>query len=169
MLTVKGQRVKTERSTSEHAFEERWAEALASVGLYSRHMADRNAGVPDRYIQGGRWIEFKSLFAARGKFSLGEGLTTEQHTTCKALAEAEDEVWYCALLESAKGRRFIFIPYHVIVSVNMRYGGCDFIVGANGLLVPPGEEWRGLDPTEWSHEYKGAKSIIPVIPKDWYK
>jgi hypothetical protein len=108
MLSVTQFKPKDKRST-EHAVEVAWAATWKDLGIYSRHMSDKIPGLPDRYIRGGHWVEFKSLWRVRGGFTYGEGLTTEQKRTCADLTRAGDQVFYCAQLDGWEhGKRYIF-------------------------------------------------------------
>ena len=85
---------KKPRIPRESAFEKTVCDAL---GLYSRHMSDRLAGVPDRYVAGGTWIEFK----VNGKPS------KEQQRTMERLVQAGDNVWVCTLKVGKDGSKII--------------------------------------------------------------
>ena len=77
MLTVKP-KAKAQSRTSERQFEKMFVDALKAHGIYSRHMADRIAGLPDRYLAGGTWVELKSVIAGKQILRAGEGLSPEQ-------------------------------------------------------------------------------------------
>jgi hypothetical protein len=75
-------------------------------------MSDAVAGLPDRYLPSGIWVEFKSLYRVRGGFTFGEGLSAEQWIQCEALALNGDKVFYCAQLDGWEhGKRYIFTPF----------------------------------------------------------
>ncbi len=93
--------------TSERAFEARIASELKARGVYSRHMADRFSGLPDRYIAGGRWVEFKSLKSPKA-FAF-QGLSDAQKAEMTRLAEAGDLVWYVALFQKDDGTKYMVI------------------------------------------------------------
>lgn len=140
MLQVKAFPRTRTRST-EHSFEKRFAAILKEMGFYSRHMSDHNAGVPDRYVQRGQWIEFKSLFKKRGLFALGEGLTPEQHRTMKDLNNAGDDVYYCALLDTGYGEKnVILMPYWRTDSPDSNYHPGDAPNWLNEYIFPNDKE-----------------------------
>jgi hypothetical protein len=111
MLKVADFKAKPTRST-ESAVEKAWAATWKKLGVYSRHMSDHVPGLPDRYIAGGNWVEFKSLFRVRGGFTYGEGLSPEQIRCCHALHQAGDNVFYCAQLDGWQcGKKYVFLPW----------------------------------------------------------
>src|SRR5258707_912783 len=87
MLGVK--KTEKKRRVSETHFEEQFAEAL---GLASWHMLNREAGWPDRYLGGGRWVELKVL----DRFGKDDGSFPEQRARMTALHNSGDAVFYCA-------------------------------------------------------------------------
>lgn len=114
MLTV--QKSGRTRST-ERAVEQAWARTWADLGIYSRHMSDAVPGLPDRYIAGGRWVEFKSLWRKKGGFTIGEGLSPEQRRTAAELLSAGDQVFYIAQLDGWEaGKRFIVLPMGFVLT-----------------------------------------------------
>lgn len=114
MLTVESRKPKARRST-ESSVEKLWAATWTEMGIYSRHMSDHVPGLPDRYLGQGRWVEFKSLWRARGNFMFGEGLSTEQIRTAKDLTAAGDQVFYCAQLDGwPRGKSYVFLRWGVI-------------------------------------------------------
>lgn len=101
---------KVTRST-EASFERRFADRLSEMGIYSRHMSDHVPGLPDRYVVGGVWIEFKSLYRAKSVFTCFEGMSPEQHRTAGDLVKAGDQVFWCALLATNDGKKIAFERY----------------------------------------------------------
>ena len=120
------------RRSTESAVEKAWAATWREMGIYSRHMADAVPGLPDRYIGGGKWVEFKSLYRVRGEFTYGEGLTAEQIRTCSDLTDAGDSVYYCAQLDGWEhGKRYLFVPFRDVrrlLGKGLRYEefGCSY-------------------------------------------
>lgn len=115
MLTVKQFKGSRTRST-EASVERAWAQTWKDLGVYSRHMSDHVPGLPDRYISGGRWVEFKSLWRARGGFTVGEGLSPEQWRTASDLLNAGDKVWYCAQLDGwSEGKCYLILPMEDVI------------------------------------------------------
>jgi len=152
MLSV-GQFKKKVRRTTEKAFEELFAEVLAEKGIYNRHMSDKFSGVPDRYVAGGKWIEFKSLEYARGVVTYGAGMSIEQVRVCGEMVAGEEEVWYCALVATNKGQFVIWCPMHIVLEQEDNSWNCyDEAHGDAG----------------WCWEYKGKETIRKLIPRDWH-
>lgn len=108
MLTVKSS-TKAQRRTSETQFEGMFVDALKRQGIYSRHMADRMAGVPDRYVGGGTWVELKSLVSGKQWVRAGEGLSVPQKRTMSELADAGDNVHYLALILLPSGKKVMIL------------------------------------------------------------
>lgn len=68
-------------------------------------------GVPDRYVSGGNWIEFKSILFSRA-VNLHKLLTPAQHVTCGLFATGGDKVFVCIVLVHEEGERFVlFMPW----------------------------------------------------------
>lgn len=110
MLSVGQFKPQAKRST-EAAVERLWAETWKQMGIYSRHMSDAIPGLPDRYIRGGRWVEFKSLYRKRGGFTHGEGMSPEQRRVAADLLNAGDKVWYIAQLDGwEEGKCYLMVP-----------------------------------------------------------
>lgn len=137
---------KRKRRVTEHSFEDAFAEVCLEKGVYTRHMSDKLAGLPDRYIGGGKWCELKSLEYARGGVPFRAGMTVEQVRVCHELSEAEEEVWYLALIHTGEVQWVIFVPYHVID-------------GRDGQFKMGGD---------WTHHYKGKETLRSLLPRDWY-
>lgn len=141
------------RRTTEKSFEDLVAEAWKERGIFSRHMSDKFSGVPDRYVASGKWVELKSLEYARGQVPYGAGMSKEQRIVCAELVEAEDEVWYMALITTNKGQFVIFQPMWI-------------------TLGEPGNVTDVFDTREaccpWHFPYDGKASIKKNTPKDWY-
>jgi hypothetical protein len=106
MLTV-DQFPKGRPPISEATFEAALARAIERLGGYSRHMNDAIPGLPDRYIQGGRWAELKSITFKRD-VAFGSGLEKEQKRQMTVLSDAGDEVFYVALVQHDVGEKFIW-------------------------------------------------------------
>lgn len=149
MLAVKDFK-KRVRRTTEKSFEDLVAAAWLEQGVWSRHMSDKFSGVPDRYVQGGRWVELKSLEYKRGQVPYGAGMTIEQVRVCGDLVAAGDEVWYMALITAAKGQYVIFQPMNITLS-------------------EPGNVTDVYDYREachpWHYPYDGKASIIANMPR----
>ncbi len=96
---------KGRKATTEKSFERSFSEKL---GVYSRHMSDAMPGLPDRYVPGGIWIEFKSIVFKRD-VAFGAGLTVEQEREMTRLSDGGDDVFYCALLQHENGCKMIWL------------------------------------------------------------
>jgi len=103
-LTVRD--VKAHRITSETAFEGNFSDALKAHGIWSRHMRDQSAGVPDRYLGAGRWVELKSFPCPVRGLPAGYRLEPEQRAVMRELVKAGDRVWYLALV-ALDGKKFL--------------------------------------------------------------
>lgn len=103
------------RST-ERSVERAWADTWEDMGIYSRHMSDAVPGLPDRYVRGGRWVEFKSLWRKRGGFTVGEGLSQEQWRTAADLLNAGDKVWLISQLDGwSEGKVYLMLPMEDVI------------------------------------------------------
>lgn len=115
MLKVQNFKTRARRST-ETAVEGAFAATWNLMGLYSRHMSDAVPGLPDRYLAGGIWVEFKSLYRVRGEFTYGEGLSPEQLVVGRELRLAGDRVYYCAQLDGwSRGKCYVFLPFGDVI------------------------------------------------------
>jgi hypothetical protein len=90
---------KQRRRSTEHRFEQRVANCLTEMGIWNYHACpDWSPGIPDRYLQGGRWIEFKSL-AYRDSFTWKYRIfPNEQGRKLEELWRAGDKPYVCILL-----------------------------------------------------------------------
>lgn len=148
MLSV-GQFKKKVRRTTEKSFEDLVAAAWLLKGVWSRHMSDKFSGVPDRYVEGGKWVELKSLEYARGQVPYGAGMSIEQIRVCSELVEHGEEVWYMALITTNKGQFVIFQPMNIALSQE------DNVTDV-------------FDTREaWHFPYDGTRSILNNMPADW--
>lgn len=102
MLTVNNN-LKRPRRVSETSFEGAFAKALLLCGAESWHMNMREKGWPDRYVQGGIWIEFKVL----DTLGSDDGTEKEQRTKMAELERSGDWVFYAARC----GNDVVFAPW----------------------------------------------------------
>ena len=91
--------------SSETSFEEAFSKALFACGWYNHHNAMREAGWPDRYVRGGRWVELKSL----NELGVNSGLSKDQVRIMNALTKGGDQCWY--LMKYQKS--VIMVPWTV--------------------------------------------------------
>ena len=112
-LSVNKDSRKPSKST-ESSQEKRVAAILADFGLFSYHTADRHTpGVPDRYIVGGSWIEFKVL-PCRGNrpVFLTRGFSPPQKNWLKNLHDKGDFTFGCVFVYPEMGEpRMVFRPW----------------------------------------------------------
>lgn len=141
------------RRTTEKSFEDLVAEVWHERGIFSRHMSDKFSGVPDRYVASGKWVELKSLEYARGQVPYGAGLSKEQRNVCNDLCNAEDEVWYMALITTNKGQFVVFMPMHIALE---QVDNVTDVHDTREACCP------------WHFPYDGKNSIRKNIPRDWY-
>ncbi len=82
-----------------------FARALAKTGQFSYHTAERfYLGIPDRYVAGGRWIEFKRVtWAGVRAVSPIRQFSGPQIRTLDKFTEAGDDCWVAILFQTANG------------------------------------------------------------------
>jgi hypothetical protein len=112
-------------------------------------MSDKFSGVPDRYVQGGKWVELKSLEYARGVVTYGAGMSIEQVRVCQELVDHQEEVWYMALVTTSRGQYVIWCPMWIVLEQEGNAFNCH-------------EANEG-----WVYKYDGQRSITQNIPRDW--
>lgn len=142
------------RRTSEKSFEDMFAECLTERGIYSRHMSDKFAGVFDRYVEGGRWVELKSLEYASGVVPYAAGMSVAQKRFGEDIVDkSEDEAWYLALIHVCTEQYVVMCPMNVVLS-------------------EPGNAWDCKHEAStgfgWCEKYKGKETLRDLIPRDWY-
>lgn len=147
-MRVKDFKAKLARST-EGSFEAKFASALSTKAIYSRHMSDRNSGVFDRYISSGIWVELKSIEKARGMIEAGEEMSPAQHAFAREMQE-HDECWYLAKVHVGKDAYICFMPYHVVQEYRRN------------------EKKVDVRKDDWCHPYKTMDDLSRLIPRDWY-
>ncbi len=90
---------RTPRKSSEAQFERKIAKLLTEAGCYSYHTSEKHYdGIPDRYVCGGRWIEFKQATVVRSitpmrLFSKGQIRQMDMFT------EHGDDCYVCILFQ----------------------------------------------------------------------
>lgn len=66
-LRVRNSRARSPRKSTEAQFERKIAKHLDTLGIFSYHVSEKSyMGIPDRYVCGGRWIEFKQAAVISG-------------------------------------------------------------------------------------------------------
>lgn len=109
-------------SITEHKFETTIAWYLRRQGLLNYHTTDRYiGGIPDRYIAGGNWLEFKRVVLPRvknplrGRCALMHGLSQRQMSFLNKWHKAGDKTWLAILVQSENFHQFptrcIIEPY----------------------------------------------------------
>lgn len=102
------------RAYTEANYEKVFARALAQLGQFSYHTAERfYLGIPDRYIAGGRWIEFKRVtWAGVRAVSPIRQFSGPQIRTLDKFTEAGDDCWVAIIFQTPDGSlRSCFLPW----------------------------------------------------------
>ncbi len=102
------------RAFTEAKYEKLFARALAKLGQFSYHTAERfYLGIPDRYVAGGRWIEFKRVtWAGVRAVSPIRQFSGPQIRTLDKFTEAGDDCWVAILFQTPDGElRSCFLPW----------------------------------------------------------
>ncbi len=70
-------------------------------------------GIPDRYVAGGRWIEFKQIkWSGKRAVSPVRQLSGPQIRVLDRFTEAGDECWVAILFQDVEGvLRIMFLPW----------------------------------------------------------
>lgn len=113
-LTVRS-KLPTRQSTTEARFEKRVASCLAELGLMSYHTSEKYyAGIPDRYVVGGNWIEFKILpCGGRRSVSPRSKFKPQQKQYLSKFHENGDRTWACIMFQPKHGEAYIvLVPWH---------------------------------------------------------
>lgn len=106
--------VRNVRAFTEAKYEKRFATALAKLGQFSYHTAERfYLGIPDRYVAGGRWIEFKRVtWAGVRAVSPIRQFSGPQIRTLDKFTEAGDDCWVAIVFQTPEGMlRSCFLPW----------------------------------------------------------
>lgn len=110
----KDPRVARVRPYTEAQYEKHFAGALLDLGVFSYHTAERfYLGIPDRYVAGGRWIEFKQVkWMGKRVVSPIRQLSSSQINTLDKFTDAGDKCWVAVLFQTPEGdRRSLFMPW----------------------------------------------------------
>lgn len=103
---------KTVSRTTEARFEKRVADNL---GVFSYHCSEKNfAGVPDRYVAGGNWIEFKVIPCSSSRAVNPKRLfRIEQRRWLSKLDAQGDRSWACVMFQASGGAYIVLEPWRV--------------------------------------------------------
>lgn len=94
----------------EKYFEKRVAQVLTSIGLENRHTSDRQEGIPDRYVVGGNWIEFKVVPCSGRRSVDPERLfTPAQRNFLSRWTEKGDRTWAAVMFQPDNDKSSIII------------------------------------------------------------
>lgn len=115
-LTVRAN-VRDRKGSIESRFERRVADALKKLGLFSYHVAERwYAGIPDRYVVGGNWIEFK-VIPCSGTRAVNpiRLFKPAQRNFLDKFAASGDRTWACVMFQPEKGEpHMVLLPWHTL-------------------------------------------------------
>lgn len=111
-------RGRVKRAITENTFERTVSAWLTKQGIMNFHQDHKFVGgVPDRYVAGGNWIEFKRILfvgGARGsKFNsdMTKQFTARQRTFMDRWDAQGDRTWVCVLVLSQEYPRMILEPW----------------------------------------------------------
>jgi len=113
-LTVRAT-VRSRKGSTEATFEKRVADVLKKLGLFSYHVAERwYAGIPDRYVVGGNWIEFKVIPCSGTRAVNPYRLFKPgQRNFLDKFAKSGDRTWACVMFQPEAGEPYmILLPWH---------------------------------------------------------
>lgn len=98
-LRVQSTRDRTPRKSSEAQFERKIAKHIQDLGLHSYHTSERAfMGIPDRYVCGGRWIEFKQIAVVRTCTPM-RLLSKSQQSMLTTFTKHGDDCFVCTLFQ----------------------------------------------------------------------
>jgi len=116
VLSVKAPRRQKNR-ISEATFEGKFGKGLKVRGLYSWHTSDQfKPGVPDRYVVGGNWIEFKAIpYTGKRAITPERFLSPAQKNELTRLHESGDRAWVCILFQPEQGEATVMLCPWVVL------------------------------------------------------
>lgn len=99
-------------ASSETQFEAKIAKILHKLDIFSYHVSEKMyMGIPDRYVQGGRWIEFKQCAVVKN-VTPARFLSGGQERFLNSFLEAGDKPFVCVLFQfRLKPPRAILAPW----------------------------------------------------------
>lgn len=102
---------KQPRQRQELKYDHRIGEKLKKMGIWNYKPSDRfRGGMPDRYLTGGRWIEFKYVHCKHSVSTLRE-FSAVQRTTIEELIAHGDEVWVGIFFDTPEGLYVFLSPW----------------------------------------------------------
>jgi hypothetical protein len=100
------------------------------MGIFSWHCSDRHyLGVPDRYIVGGNWMEFKVLpFSGKRLFTPGRDIDPAQIGRLDRFVAAGDRSWIAILMQQPQGGSFAYLsPWPIFKALDPRWTNKDVL------------------------------------------
>ncbi len=113
-LTVRAT-IRDRKGSIESRFEKRVAEVLKQLGLFSYHVAERwYAGIPDRYVVGGNWIEFKVVpCSGKRRVNPYRLFSPGQRNFLDKFSKSGDRTWACVMFQPYEGEPYmVLLPWH---------------------------------------------------------
>lgn len=98
------------RRVVEDTVEKDFMWALDQLGLVNRHFYDRFGGVPDRYIVGGNWLEFKSVAYVK-HVNVFNHLEVDQRRHLAMFHNGGDRSFAVVMLCDPDTRRLLICPW----------------------------------------------------------
>lgn len=121
LLEVRQTKKKQSIHTDEAAWERKFMKQATRAGILSYHTTDGvQSGIPDRYVTGGRWIEFKIiLYTGTRQLNPLVHFSPAQKIWLDNLTEAGDQCWANILFQKSDGEeRFMHKEWR-----DLRYWG----------------------------------------------
>lgn len=106
---------KPKRQRQELKYDHKVGERITKVlRLFNYKPSDRfRSGIPDRYIAGGRWIEFKYVHhSLKRNVSTLREFSAVQRTTIEDLIAAGDRVWACIFFDTGNEILVYMAPWY---------------------------------------------------------
>ncbi len=102
---------------SEAVFEGKFSKCLKAIGLYNWHTSDQfKPGVPDRYVVGGNWIEFKAIpYTGKRAMTPERFFSPAQKNELTRLHERGDRAWVCILFQPERGDATVLLCPWVVL------------------------------------------------------
>lgn len=104
------------KGSTEASFEKRVADVLQKkIGLFTYHVAERYyAGIPDRYVVGGNWVEFKVIgYSGNRKVNPHRLFSPSQRVFLDKFSNSGDRTWACIGFQGPDGpQTCVIAPWH---------------------------------------------------------
>lgn len=128
-------------ASSETQFETKIAKIMHRQNIFSYHVSEKMyMGIPDRYVQGGRWIEFKQC-AVKVNVTPARFLSGGQERFMNDFLEAGDKPYVCMLFQfRLKPPRAILQPWETFRIDGYEKWEVDTIQEVGYLE----EDWEGM-------------------------